>query len=68
MLKMFEKGTKQKGHRYLLQKNARGPVCAGTLKRGENTEHILISCINCGVKMKIVEFGKFSSDLIVEVI
>ena len=67
MINMFEKGKKQKGYRYLLQKNARCPICAGTLKHGASGADIIIRCINCGASLKAVDFGVTESELIVEV-
>ena len=68
MLNMFEKEKPQKGYQYLIQKNARCPICGGTLKKYEDEKDIIISCINCETRMRVVAEGKTEDEFTVRVI
>lgn len=54
--------------RYLLQKNARCPVCAGTLYTRTSKKHILFVCKNCLTKFVPIKEGQTEGEYTVEVL
>ena len=42
---------------YLIQKNARCPVCGGILKYCHNESDLIIRCVTCKVEMKVIDDG-----------
>ena len=52
--------------RILLQKNARCPECAGTLRYIEGRTQIKIRCINCNVCFRVVDTGMVDNEFVVE--
>lgn len=53
---------------FLIQKNARCPICAGTIKIREHSGDIIIKCINCGSVLKVIDFGQTEGEFIAKIV